>query len=185
MENKGYLKDRSQSTGIMQTTPMTLKEASAPNVIKMDCKIEIKNPVLNFDEKIVINDDEIDDDDVELLGVLEKSKEKNKNRFESEAIKKRNQLKEKLLKTPFYNHTKTIPLNKSEFSKYFKKINGVKVAKRPWSGFDYANIYDCSEQISINKSNEELYSAYLNYDLDYIKNNNSYLFSSLHEKNLI
>ena len=165
---------------------MTSQEASQSNMIEMNYDWIKKEPVLDFKETISIDlnaADDMNDSDVEILGVLKRSPrriESSPKHFESQTIRKRKQWKEDRLKTPFYLHTKTIPLSRLKFNKYCKKVNYFKSNKRPWNGFDYANIYTPSESdITNHKLNEKLYNAYLNYDLDYIKQNNSDLFNHI------
>lgn len=81
-----------------------------------------------------------------------------------------------------WKKAKRIPLERNEFyDKYGKKLE-FKMKPRLWKPIDYADFEDRSNKKEIFEKldyNENLYNAYLNYDLDYIKENNNSLYNDL------
>ena len=174
-----------------ESTPMTKQEAAfqkkmeeIPFIIKKQRKLDFDS----LDSVIVVSDDENNDSDVEILGELKKSpkhsidikKSKLNKPYMSETIRKKKEIEEKM-KTLFYNHTKTLPLSKNDFKKYCRKVNYFKIPKRPWNAYQYVGIYQdpTDQDLKDHSYNEKLYQEYLNYNLDYIKNNNIDLFNQL------
>ena len=173
------------------STPMTKQEAAFQKKMEEipSCRIK-KQRKLDFDalESIIIMSDNEKDSDIEILGELKKSpkhsidikKSKLNKPYMSETIRKKKETEEKM-KTLFYNHTKTLPLSKNDFKKYCRKVSYFKIPKRPWSAYQYVGIYQdpTDQELKDHLYNQKLYEEYLNYNLDYIKNNNIDLFNQL------
>ena len=75
----------------------------------------------------------------------------------------------------------TLPLSRNEFKKYCRKVSYFKIPKRPWNAYQYVGIYQdpTDQDLKNHLYNQKLYEEYLNYNLDYIKNNNMDLFNFL------
>lgn len=103
------------------------------------------------------------------------------NSFINDFNQKRN-----LIENTNWKKIKKFPLTKFNFiNKYGKKIN-YKIKPRLWSPKDYTDFYDYSN-LSINdiyntiNYNDNLYKNYLDFNLDYIKENNLNLYNDLKE----
>ena len=90
--------------------------------------------------------------------------------------------KRTLIKDKQWKKIKKVPLNRRDFYiKYGKKIF-FNLKPRLWKPTDYADFYDRSNSKDVESTinyNNNLYNAYLNFDLGFIKKNNLDLYNDL------